>query len=88
MEKRGLGFNLIYATCQENRNPEPKIIEVEDAVKVVLYRSKLGTIPLPEYANDLSVFMARNEPFVLPLLESDKAAKDELKDEKIYPTKH
>lgn len=38
VEKRGLGFPLIFSECKKNNNPSPQVIEqVGDFVKIILY---------------------------------------------------
>lgn len=57
VEKRGLGLNLIFDSCQKNGNPDPEILELDDAVKVILYRGRhQKKKDLPEYAKDLNEF--------------------------------
>ena len=40
VEKRGLGFGIIFNSCESNGNPKPKIEEKELSVIVTLYRSR------------------------------------------------
>lgn len=57
VEKRGLGLNLIFDSCLKNGNLEPKVLELDDAVKVILYRSKKAKVDnFPEYAEPLLKF--------------------------------
>lgn len=56
VEKRGLGLNLIFDLSRKNGNPDPQILEVDDAVKVIFYRAKITRAKvLPEYAQALEV---------------------------------
>lgn len=57
VEKRGLGLNLIFDSCLRNGNLEPKVLELDDAVKVILYRARKTKVgDFPEYAQPLQTF--------------------------------
>lgn len=63
VEKRGLGLNLIFDLSRKNGNPSPKILEVDDAVKVIFYRAKILVAKvLPEHAQALEAeFLNKGE---------------------------
>jgi ATP-dependent DNA helicase RecG len=63
VEKRGLGLNLIFDLSRKNGNPTPKILEVDDAVKVIFYRARtIGPKVLPEDAEALETeFLNKGE---------------------------
>ena len=65
VEKRGLGFRLMFKLCKENGNPPPDIIEQENSVKVVLWRIFDSSIQdsLPPKLKALEQLARNKEPF-------------------------
>ena len=65
VEKRGLGFRLMFQACKDNGNPPPDIIEQPTSVRVVLWRTfdlSLKEI-LPHELNPLEPLAKSKEPF-------------------------
>lgn len=63
VEKRGIGFQLILKSCEENANPRPKVEEGGDHVKVTLYRTQhLEAIQqLPSHLKALQPYLDSRE---------------------------
>lgn len=65
VEKRGLGFRLMFQACNDNGNPPPDIVEQPTSVRVVLWRIFDSSLKeaLPSELNALEPFAKSKESF-------------------------